>query len=145
MSEHRRKVVVVGGGITGLTAAYTLQRQSEQSNIEMDIVLIEASHRVGGKIETIRKDGYVMERGPESFFDPENTMRELARNLQIEQKIIQHNDGKTYIAELQDIASVGCSLGNGSNVLNTVSMAEKDMYADKKSYYERYGLDRRRT
>ena len=49
------------------------------------------------------------------------------------------------IAELQDIASVGCSLGNGSNVLNMVSMAEKDMYADKKSYYERYGLDRRRT
>ena len=108
MSEHRRKVVVVGGGITGLTAAYTLQRKSEQSNTELDIVLIEASHRVGGKIETIRNDGYVMERGPESFFDPENTMRELARNLQIEQKIIQHNDGKTYIAvgtELHKIPS----------------------------------------
>ena len=49
------------------------------------------------------------------------------------------------IAEEQEIASVGCALGHGSNVLELVSMAENDMYADKKSYYERHGLNRRRT
>ena len=52
---------------------------------------------------------------------------------------------KNEIARQQDIASVGCALGNGSDVLNLVTMAEKDMYADKKSYYERHGLNRRRT
>ena len=49
------------------------------------------------------------------------------------------------IAEQQDIASVGCAMGNGSDVLALVSAAEKDMYADKRSYYIRHGLDRRRT
>ena len=49
------------------------------------------------------------------------------------------------VALQQDIASVGCAFGNGASVVNLVSMAEKDMYADKKSYYERHGLNRRRT
>ena len=48
------------------------------------------------------------------------------------------------IAGQQDIASVGCAMGN-ENVLALVSKAEKDMYTDKKSYYERHGLERRRT
>lgn len=52
---------------------------------------------------------------------------------------------KNAIAEEQDIASVGCAFGNGSDVLNLVSMAEKEMYDDKKSYYDRHDLDRRRT
>ena len=49
------------------------------------------------------------------------------------------------IAEQQDIASVGCAMGNGSDVLALVSAAEKGMYADKRSYYIHHGLDRRRT
>ena len=48
------------------------------------------------------------------------------------------------ISRQQDIASVGCAIGN-ENVLTLVSKAEKDMYADKRSYYVRHGLDRRRT
>ena len=49
------------------------------------------------------------------------------------------------IADQQDIASVGCARGNGANALELVSMAEKAMYADKKAYYERHGIERRRT
>ena len=45
----------------------------------------------------------------------------------------------------QDIASVGCAFGNGSNVLELVSLAEKDMYIDKKNYYENHSMDRRKT
>lgn len=98
MSNNRRKVVVVGGGITGLTAAFTLQQQAAQNNLSIDVVLIESSLRIGGKIDTIRKDGFIIERGPESFFDLNNDVRSLARDLQIEHEMIQHNGGKTYIA-----------------------------------------------
>ena len=49
------------------------------------------------------------------------------------------------IADQQDIASVGCACGSGSDALKLVSMAEKAMYADKKAYYERHSIDRRRT
>lgn len=55
------------------------------------------------------------------------------------------DDLRSVVAGQQDIASVGSALGSGADALALVSAAEKDMYSDKKSYYERHGLDRRRT
>lgn len=60
----RNKVVIVGGGITGLTTAYYLQQKTKAHNLPIDIVLIEASLRLGGKIHTVRQNGYIIERGP---------------------------------------------------------------------------------
>jgi len=118
VSDIRRKVVVVGGGITGLTAAFTLQQQGAQDNLQIDVVLIESSLRVGGKIDTIRKDGFVIERGPESFFDLNNEVRRLACELHIEHEMIQHNDGKTYIAVGPDMHKIPSSflLGGSSEL-----------------------------
>ena len=72
VTQIKTKVVVVGGGITGLTAAYYLQKEARAKELPLDIVLVEASLRLGGKIQTMRKDGFIIERGPESFFDREN-------------------------------------------------------------------------
>lgn len=94
----RRKVVVIGGGITGLTAAFYLQKEAQQHDIPIDVVLIEASLRVGGKIQTLRKDGFIIERGPESFFDSCSSVRTLARDLQIEHKLVQNHHGHSYVA-----------------------------------------------
>lgn len=52
---------------------------------------------------------------------------------------------KKVIADEKDIASVGYASGSGSDVLELISVAEKDMYSDKEAYYKHYGLDRRRT
>ena len=52
---------------------------------------------------------------------------------------------KESIASKQDIAAVGCTCGSGSDVLELISAAEKAMYEDKKAYYQRHGIDRRRT
>lgn len=94
----RRKVVIVGGGITGLTTAHYLQQKAKAQNEQLDIVLIEASLRLGGKIHTVRKNGFIIERGPESFFDTDSSVRSLARDLNIEHEMIQNNDGRTFIA-----------------------------------------------
>ncbi|MGN7477901.1 protoporphyrinogen oxidase [Solibacillus silvestris] len=94
----RGKVVIVGGGITGLTTAYYLQQKTKAHNLPLDIVLIEASLRLGGKIHTVRKNGYIIERGPESFFDTGSSVRKLARDLNIEHEMIQNNNGRTFIA-----------------------------------------------
>ena len=51
----RRKVVIVGGGITGLTTAFYLQQEAKQHNLPLDVAVIEASLRLGGKIHTLRK------------------------------------------------------------------------------------------
>lgn len=105
---NRRKVVIVGGGITGLTTAYYLQQKTRTLQVPLDIVLIEASLRLGGKIHTVRKDGFIIERGPESFFDTGSSVRHLARNLNIEHEMVQNNNGRTFIAigsELHPIPS----------------------------------------
>lgn len=54
-------VVVVGGGFTGLVAAYRLRR------LGIDVELLEASDRLGGKIRTEHLDGMRVELGPDSF------------------------------------------------------------------------------
>ncbi|MFP3917260.1 protoporphyrinogen oxidase [Lysinibacillus telephonicus] len=94
----RRKVAVIGGGITGLTTAFYLQRYAQQNNLPVDVVLIESSLRVGGKIQTLRKDGFIIERGPESFLDYMNSVRDLAKDLGIEKEMVSNNDGQTYVA-----------------------------------------------
>lgn len=93
-----RKVAVIGGGITGLTAAFYLQRKAQLNNLPIEVVLIESSLRLGGKIQTLRKDGFIIERGPESFLDYNNSVRDLAKDLGIEQKMMKNNNGLTYVA-----------------------------------------------
>lgn len=95
---NKRKVVIVGGGITGLTTAFYLQQYAKERHLPLDIKLIESSLRVGGKIHTLRKNGFIIERGPESFFDTCSSVRKLAKELNIEHELIQNNDGRTYIA-----------------------------------------------
>lgn len=98
VTEERRKVAVIGGGVTGLTAAYYLQRSAQRNSLPIDVVLIESSLRLGGKIQTLRKDGFIVERGPESFLDYKNSVRGLAKDLGIEQQMVPNNDGRTYVA-----------------------------------------------
>lgn len=57
------RVVVIGGGITGLAAAHHLQRIAPG----LQIVLLERSRRLGGKILTVRDGPFLLEAGPDSF------------------------------------------------------------------------------
>ena len=95
---ERRKVAIIGGGITGLTAAFYLQKKAQRNNLPLDVILIESSLRLGGKIQTLRKDGFIIERGPESFLDYRSSVRELATHLGIEEKMVSNNTGNSYVA-----------------------------------------------
>ncbi len=94
----RRKVVVIGGGITGLTAAFYLQQNAKEHNLPLDVVLVESTLRLGGKIQTLRKNGFIIERGPESFFDQCGSVRRLASDLGIAHELVHNNSGQTYVA-----------------------------------------------
>ena len=63
MDGGRPHVVVVGGGIAGLAAAYRLAKLDPT----VAVTLVEAEDRLGGKILTERIDGFVIEGGPDSF------------------------------------------------------------------------------
>jgi protoporphyrinogen/coproporphyrinogen III oxidase len=58
-----RPVAIIGGGITGLTAAFRLQ----QKNIP--VTLYEGSDRIGGVMQTLRRDGYLAEFGPNTLLE----------------------------------------------------------------------------
>lgn len=69
MSGERRQIVIIGGGITGLAAAFYLEKEIKKNDLPAEVTLVEASPRLGGKIQTVHKDGYVIERGPDSFWN----------------------------------------------------------------------------
>lgn len=69
------RVVVVGGGITGLAAAYELTRAG------VPVLLLEASGRLGGKVWTKHLDGFLVEAGPDSVISYRPAATELAREL----------------------------------------------------------------
>ncbi|WP_194841155.1 protoporphyrinogen oxidase [Sporosarcina cascadiensis] len=100
MSE-RKKAVIIGGGITGLSAAYYMQKAAEEQGYPLDITLIEASTELGGKIQTVRRDGYIIERGPDSFLIRKKSVDQLAEDLGIADQLVRNATGQAYIL-LQD-------------------------------------------
>lgn len=96
MSEMRR-IAVVGGGIAGLTAAYYLQQEIAAKNLPYQVKLIEASPHLGGKIKTIKKDGFRIERGPDSFLIRKESAARLAKNVGLEKDLEKNATGKSYI------------------------------------------------
>lgn len=74
--------LVVGGGVTGLAAAWELVTTGH------DVVLVEASHRWGGKVRTERVDGFVLEHGPDSFVAHRPGVVTLAAELGLAQEVV---------------------------------------------------------
>jgi oxygen-dependent protoporphyrinogen oxidase len=70
-------VLVVGGGISGLSAAYELQRRG------LSVRVLEASGRPGGVIQTDRFDGWVIDGGPDSMLVQKPAAVGLCRELGI--------------------------------------------------------------
>ncbi|PIC64478.1 protoporphyrinogen oxidase [Sporosarcina sp. P13] len=96
MSE-RKKVVIIGGGITGLSSAYYMQKEAREHGLPLDITLIEASTELGGKIQTVHRDGYVIERGPDSFLIRKKSVDQLASDLGIADQLVRNATGQAYI------------------------------------------------
>ena len=74
----RRRLAVIGGGIAGLAAAYEL---AETLQGKCELLLLEASSRLGGKIETDLQAGLTMELGPDSFLSTKPWAAELCQEL----------------------------------------------------------------
>jgi oxygen-dependent protoporphyrinogen oxidase len=93
-----KRIAIIGGGISGLTAAYELEKQ-RKAGADIDWTLYEASRRLGGTIETTRRDGFVLEGGPDGWVSEKPWARELAIELGLESQLIYSNDAtrKTYI------------------------------------------------
>ena len=96
MSLH---VAIVGGGITGLAAAYALQRKAQERGLNVEYTVLEAAGRFGGKVTTDYQDGCVIEGGPDSFLTQKPAALQLCRALGLEDELIpiQEHRPSTYI------------------------------------------------
>jgi oxygen-dependent protoporphyrinogen oxidase len=90
-----KRIAIVGGGISGVATAYQLACDGVQCT------LFEASHRLGGIVETVRRQGFVIECGPDSWVTEKPWARELAVELGLEDQIIASNDQwrRTYVQQ----------------------------------------------
>ncbi|MDI9548034.1 MAG: protoporphyrinogen oxidase [Chloroflexota bacterium] len=100
--NREKHVVIVGGGIAGLAAAYYLQKAAEQSSLPIRYTLIECSPRLGGKIVTDAVSGYgeqpfIIEGGPDSFITQKPWAYQLARELGLDDRLLGTNDAKRKI------------------------------------------------
>ncbi|MFB9220699.1 protoporphyrinogen oxidase [Kurthia sibirica] len=106
MTKQLRRVAIIGGGITGLAAAYRLQQQAREQQLPIEIVLIESFHRFGGKIHTVLTDNIVFEKGPESFVDRLGIIEELASSLGISDQLVHSIREDGYVAVNEDLYAV---------------------------------------
>ena len=85
-------MVVVGGGITGLAAAYALQEQARASGLALTCTLVESDPHWGGKILTRRVNDLVIEAGPDSFLSQKPWALELCGQLGLAERLINTNE-----------------------------------------------------
>ncbi len=87
-----KSVVVIGGGISGLATAFYIKKLSQEAGKEVEVTLLEASGRVGGKILSDKQDGYLCEVGANGFLDNKPFTLELCDHLGISDKLLPSND-----------------------------------------------------
>lgn len=87
-----KKVIIIGGGISGLSTAWLLRDKAQAAGVELDITLLEKEQRVGGKIWSIKADGYTCEWGPNGFLDSKPQTLELCRAIGVESNLHRSND-----------------------------------------------------
>ncbi len=94
-----KRVAIVGGGISGLSAAFALEQLRQRTAAQVEYVLFEAGARLGGVLRTERVDGCQVEAGPDSFLAEKPWASDLCVELGLGDQLIGSNDAerKTYI------------------------------------------------
>jgi protoporphyrinogen/coproporphyrinogen III oxidase len=95
-SASAPRVVVIGGGITGLTTAYRVLAARPDASV----TILEENLRAGGKIHTDRRDGFVIDAGPDSFVAARPHATQLCKDLGLESRLVSTiaRNRKVYVA-----------------------------------------------
>jgi oxygen-dependent protoporphyrinogen oxidase len=86
-----KRIVIIGGGISGLAAAHRLLERSLESGNKIDLTILEAGSRVGGIVQTRERDGFLLESGPDSFISEKPAALALVKRVGLESHLIETN------------------------------------------------------
>lgn len=91
MARTPKSVVIVGGGISGLSTAIALLEQAAQADVPVTCTILDAAPTWGGKIVTHRVGQLVMEAGPDSFLSQKPWAMDLCQRLGMTDQLINTN------------------------------------------------------
>ncbi len=124
-----KSICIIGGGISGLTTAYLLKKKG------FAVTVFERSEKTGGNVQTIQKDGYTVEQGPNSLLKSPRLV-DLVKLLNLESKVIAADESakKRYILSDGKLEAMGPkSFVNGYFSLKTVLSLIREPFVRSKS------------
>ena len=86
------RIVIIGAGLSGLATAHYLVKSLSDAGKEAEILLLEADAVPGGKMRTIRQDGFSMEWGPNGFLTNKPHGMELVKDLGLGGRLARSSD-----------------------------------------------------
>ncbi|EUJ30761.1 protoporphyrinogen oxidase [Listeria floridensis FSL S10-1187] len=89
-----KRILIIGGGLSGLAAAYTLHKRAA-NDIQFDLYESEADFT--GKFNTIKRDGFLIEKGPDSFLARKTAGIDLIAELGLTDQLVANATGRSYI------------------------------------------------
>ena len=88
----KKTVAIIGGGISGLSAAYHLHSMARKSGEAINYFLIEKEDRLGGNILTEVEDGFIIEGGPDCFISEKLAAIQLCHQLGLQDRLMKTNE-----------------------------------------------------
>lgn len=147
-----KTIAVIGGGITGLSAAYTLQKEMEKRDFAARVILLESGSQLGGKICTAHDDSFTMETGADSIVTRKKHIFDVIEELKLKEKVVYNETGTSFIhtdGELKQIpedAMFGIPMSIESLAETTLISPEgkvaalKDLYTSNETFTKQDSL-----
>ena len=87
-ANNHLSAVIIGGGVTGLSTAWYLEKAARESGLGLSVALVERESSLGGKIRTLNEDGFVVEAGPDGFLTRKPWAYQLANELGLSDEVV---------------------------------------------------------
>ena len=86
LSNYEYDIIIIGGGISGLFLAFKLL------NTDLKVIVLEGDKNVGGRIETIQKNGTIFESGAARFHSSHGKLISLIHDLNLQDDLLRLPD-----------------------------------------------------
>lgn len=113
MNRSKKRIAVIGTGITGLMAAYRLKKRIDKENLPLELLVLEGSIRPGGKIHTMKMGEDYVDLGAESIDTRMGSIMELIEELGLQDEVTTSQNGKQDIYAFNTLYHIDNPTFNG--------------------------------
>ncbi|OJF96476.1 protoporphyrinogen oxidase [Alkalibacterium sp. 20] len=113
MDKDKKRIAIIGSGITGLTTAYRLKKQVDKENLPVEVIVLESSIRSGGKLFTMKFGEQFIDLGAESIDTRLPEAMNLIKELKLEKHIELSQNGKQDVFAFNKLYHFECPTYKG--------------------------------